>query len=118
METLEPMQGNTQIQLDTFKETFISIRKKYLIKISIQIGSVTQVGNKDRIGCGINCSNMSFFFTKNDEIIAKDLMLPEGSKWSEFYPAVALQRSEETVKCYFEKKDFLFDIDKLASSIQ
>lgn len=76
------------------------------------------MGRKDRIGCGINCSNMSFFFTKNDEIIAKDLTLPEGSKWNEFYPAVALQHHEETVKCYFEKKDFLFDIDKLAREIQ
>lgn len=61
---------------------------------------------------------MSFFFTKNEEIIAKDLTLPEGNKWNEFYPAVALQHKDEAVKCYFEKKDFLFDIDKLARDIQ
>lgn len=45
-------------------------------------------------------------------------MLPEGNKWNEFYPAVGLKHQEETVKCYFEKKDFVFDIDKFAMSIQ
>lgn len=50
--------------------------------------------------------------------MVKDLALPEVNKWNEFYPAVALQYNEETVKCYFEKKDFLFDIDKLAQDIQ
>jgi hypothetical protein len=37
---------------------------------------------KDRIGCGIDCSNLSFFFTKNDLVIAKDIVLPEGNKWN------------------------------------
>jgi hypothetical protein len=33
-------------------------------------------GKKDRIGCGINCLNWSFFFTKNGEIFIKDIVLP------------------------------------------
>ena len=58
---------------------------------------------------------MSFFFTKNHEVIAKDITLPLNNKWNEFYPSVALQHQEEMIKCYFEKKDFVFDIDKFAS---
>ena len=34
-------------------------------KLKVSTFAPVHFGKKDRIGCGINCSNSSFFFTKN-----------------------------------------------------
>ncbi|EGD80998.1 hypothetical protein PTSG_10942 [Salpingoeca rosetta] len=73
---------------------------------------------KDVVGCCINFSKKTIFFTKNGEQLGEVLLPASVSKGVAFYPAIGLTNARREVHVNFGQDPFVFNIDHYKAELR